>query len=218
MGGRRPIMEAESLATVGNTLREAAGPSASAEAKPSVNGHWATAARSSGWREATVMEWPPPKELPQTVMRVPSTSRRAFTACDGGIPVGELSLDRQQPAGLAAAVAKVPIGEGQRGDAGLCKTLGEGVQRISRVAPRPCPRMTTGGEVTPVGRYSQAEQVSLPETKETSWRVKGCEVVITGAPPRWSNRSREPAPLRALARRCPRGRAVARRWLPWSAR
>ena len=48
--------------------------------------------------------------------------------CDGGIPVGELSLDRQQLAGLAAAVTEVPVGEGQRGDAGLREPLGEGVQ------------------------------------------------------------------------------------------
>ena len=79
MGARRPSIEAKSFATVGNTLRDSDGPSASAEAKPSVNGHWATAAFSSGWRAATVMAWPPPKELPQTAIRVPSTSRRFFT-------------------------------------------------------------------------------------------------------------------------------------------
>src|SRR6185312_5258003 len=37
--------------------------------------------------------------------------------CDGGIPVGELSLDRQELPRLAAAVAEVPISEGQGGDA-----------------------------------------------------------------------------------------------------
>ncbi len=47
---------------------------------------------------------------------------------DGRIPVGELSLDRQELAGLAAAVAEVPMGEGQGGDTGLREPLGEGVQ------------------------------------------------------------------------------------------
>src|SRR6478672_10248002 len=48
--------------------------------------------------------------------------------CDCGIPVGELSLDRQQLAGLTAAVAEVAVGERQGGDAGLREPLGEGVQ------------------------------------------------------------------------------------------
>ena len=47
---------------------------------------------------------------------------------DGGVPVGELSPDRQQLARLAAAVAEVAVGEGQRGDAGLGETFGESVQ------------------------------------------------------------------------------------------
>ena len=51
-----------------------------------------------------------------------------FHPSDGGIPVGELSLDRQQLPRLAAAVSEVPVGEGQGGDAGLREPLGEGVQ------------------------------------------------------------------------------------------
>ncbi|CAM5451017.1 hypothetical protein SAFG77S_00994 [Streptomyces afghaniensis] len=72
-------LAAMSRASTGVILSEATGPSASAEARPSVNGHWDTAARSSGCREATVMAWPPPKELPHTAMRERSTSGRALT-------------------------------------------------------------------------------------------------------------------------------------------
>ena len=48
--------------------------------------------------------------------------------CDGGVPVGELSLDRQELAGLAAAVAEVPIRKRQCSDASLCEALGEGAE------------------------------------------------------------------------------------------
>jgi hypothetical protein len=68
-----------SRAITGASFRVAIGPRARPEARPPVKGHWATAARSSGWREATVMAWPPPKELPQIATRVRSMSRCART-------------------------------------------------------------------------------------------------------------------------------------------
>ncbi len=47
---------------------------------------------------------------------------------DGGIPVAELSLDRQELTRLTAAVAEAAVGERQGGDPGLREPLGEGVQ------------------------------------------------------------------------------------------
>ena len=77
--------------------------------------------------------------------------------CDGGIPVGELSLDRQELPRLAAAVAEVPIGEGQGGDAGLCEALGEGVKAHLACGAEAVPeddhgrRCNSGGQVKPCG-------------------------------------------------------------------
>jgi hypothetical protein len=97
------------------------------------------------------MECPPPKELPQTAIGF-RRRRDDSSPSDGGIPVGELSLDRQQLAGLTAAVAEVPIGEGQGGDTGLREPLGEGIQAHLACRAETVPRMTTGGEVLQSGR------------------------------------------------------------------
>ena len=76
---------------------------------------------------------------------------------DGGIPVGELSLDRQQLTRLAAAVTEVSIGEGQRGDTGLREPLGEGVQAHLACRAEAVPeddhgrRGDSGGQVKPCG-------------------------------------------------------------------
>src|SRR6476659_5749695 len=77
--------------------------------------------------------------------------------CDGPIPVGELSLDRQELPRVAAAVAEVPIGEGQGGDTGLREALGEGVQahlaRRAEAVPQDDHgrRGDSGGQVKPCG-------------------------------------------------------------------
>lgn len=47
---------------------------------------------------------------------------------NGGVPVRELTLDRQELARLAPALAEVAVVERQRGDAGLRKTLTESIQ------------------------------------------------------------------------------------------
>src|SRR5271165_2013817 len=76
---------------------------------------------------------------------------------DGRIPVGELSFDRQELAGLAAAVAEVPVGEGQCGDTGLCEPLGEGFQTHLAGGAEAMPeddhgwRGDAGGHVKPCG-------------------------------------------------------------------
>src|SRR5205823_3917313 len=53
----------------------------------------------------------------------------------GGGPVAELALDVEQLARLAAAVAEVPVGEDQRGDAGIREAAREGLQAV--LARRP---------------------------------------------------------------------------------
>src|ERR1700722_6737389 len=76
---------------------------------------------------------------------------------DGRIPVGELSFDRQELAGLAAAVAEVPIGEGQGSDTGLCEPLGECIQTHLAGGAEAVPeddhgrRSDAGGRVKPCG-------------------------------------------------------------------
>ena len=75
-----------------------------------------------------MIAWPPPNELPQTATRVPSTSDAALDVGDRCVPVGELTLDRQQLPGLAAGVAEVAVGERQSRDPGRGEPLGEGVE------------------------------------------------------------------------------------------
>src|SRR5829696_10493331 len=76
---------------------------------------------------------------------------------DGGIPVGELSLDRQKLTRLPAAVAEVAVGEGQGSDASLRETLGEGVQTHLARAAEAVPedhhgrRRHSSGQVKPCG-------------------------------------------------------------------
>jgi hypothetical protein len=45
-------------------------------------------------------------------------------------PVAELALDVEQLARLAAAVAEVPVGEGQRGDADVREAAGKGLEPV----------------------------------------------------------------------------------------
>ena len=90
---------------------------------------------------------------------------------DSRIPVGELALDRQELARLTRTVTEVPVGERQRGDAGLREPSAKGVQTHLPGGAQAMPRITTGGEATPVGRYSHPAHVSLPEVNETSCRV-----------------------------------------------
>src|SRR6478609_3228602 len=77
--------------------------------------------------------------------------------CDGPIPVGELSLDRQELARVAAAVTEVSVGEGQGGDTGRCEPLGEGVQAHLACRAEAVPeddhgrRGDSGGQVKPCG-------------------------------------------------------------------
>src|SRR4029077_13024092 len=77
--------------------------------------------------------------------------------CDGGTPVGELALDRQELPRLAAAVAEVPIGEGQGGDTRLGEPFGEGVQAHLACRAQAVPeddhgrRGDSGGQVKPCG-------------------------------------------------------------------
>lgn len=72
-GGNPNSFANKSLATTGITFKVSFKPSADAEAKPSVNGHCAIAALSSGCLLAIVIACPPPKELPQIPTRSPSS-------------------------------------------------------------------------------------------------------------------------------------------------
>lgn len=55
---------------------------------------------------------------------------------DGGVPVGELALDRQQLPGFAAAVAEVAVRERERSDPCCREALGERIE----------PRLAGGSE------------------------------------------------------------------------
>ena len=63
-------------------------------------------------------------------------------------PVAELALDVEQLAGLAAAVAEVPVGEHQRGDARVGEPLGV---RLQAVLPRCAEAVAEDHQRRPLG-------------------------------------------------------------------
>jgi hypothetical protein len=74
---------------------------------------------------------------------------------DDGIPVGQLSGDRQELPGFAGAVSEVAVGECQCRDAGFGEAFGEGVQahfpRRAQAVPQDHDRWFghPGGQVEP---------------------------------------------------------------------